>query len=176
MLAEFVYETLNMDKIIFIPTNQTPLKEELNFSAAERYEMVRLAIAQDDRFDVSDVEIKREGVSYTYDTILQMKTAYQNAELYLIIGYDNFMIFDKWYRYEDLMKMAKIVVLRRFNAPAIPQKRELIEKGDFIFLQSPVIDITSTQIRQRLKEGKSIRYYVPDEVYEFIRKSEGLSK
>lgn len=176
LLAEYTLEILGLNKIIFIPTSRTPLKDESSFSPSERLAMVRAAVQDDNRFAVSDIEIQRDNISYTYITIAELQKEYPNAHFYLIIGYDNFLIFDKWRRYEEILEKTTIVVLRRFKTDDIIQKNNLINQGDFIFLDSPVINITSTKIRERIKEGNSVKYYLPSKVNEFIRRSKKAFK
>ena len=172
-LAEDVREEFNIDRIIFIPTNIPPHKElEGGVSAIDRLNMVRIAVRGNKNFDIDDIEIKRGGVSYTVDTVRYLYREYNFKDKpYFIIGSDQARIIDKWKGLDELSKKLKFIVLIRKN------ERDKIEeikgifagkKIDSAFFAKREIDITSSEIRNRVKEGKSIRYLVVPEVYKYI--------
>ncbi len=162
--AERVREAYDLDQILFIPASIPPHKVTHERSEARhRLAMTRLAIEGNDRFDVSEIELNREGTSYTIDTLEQLANA--ETELYLVIGLDNLQIFQEWHRYQDILAKAKLIVLARTvgEANISPDLLKHVE-----FFPFPLIDISSTDIRARVHEGKSIRYLVPDGVREYI--------
>jgi nicotinate-nucleotide adenylyltransferase len=165
--AEFAAEELGLDKLLFIPTGEHPLKSYSGMaSAADRYEMTRLAIDGNPLFELSDIEIKREGKSYTINTVEQVKKLYAPEELYLLVGIDNVEIFSQWHRVDEIIEMCKVVVLSRMISDDYVLSPSLLEK--VTILDSPIIEISSTEIRELAAEGNSIRYLVPETVREYI--------
>jgi nicotinate-nucleotide adenylyltransferase len=165
--AQAVKELRNLDKIIFIPANISPLKEVLP-SAAEKHrvKMLQLAIEGLSYFDWSDFEIKKEGVSYTIDTLFEMKKYYEVIEL--IIGEDNFRTFHLWKSFEEILKLATLLVLRRNVKNNKETGNRAVQTA--VFLETPEIDISSTLIRERIKKGLPINFLVPQKVIKYIYK------
>ncbi len=162
--ARSVKELRNLSEIIFVPTYKSPLKLDVkSASTKDRFEMTKLAVEKYDGFNVSDYEIEKTEISYTINTIKYFKEKYKNVEL--IIGYDNFLIFDKWYKSEEILNLVNIVVLKRFWEGATEPK---INSDKFIFVDSPTIQITSTMIRERVSKNLPIDLLVPLEVSQFI--------
>jgi nicotinate-nucleotide adenylyltransferase len=127
--------------------------------------MLKLAIGNVHYFDWSDFEIRRENISYTIDTLLEMKRHYDEIEL--IIGADNLETFDTWKSSEEVIKLATLLVLRRTkNGPE--SKNIFIKKA--VMLETPRIDISGTIIRERVKKGLPIDFLVPQEVMKYIYK------
>jgi len=176
ILADFVLDKLALEKMIFIPTFRTPGKDELFFSPEERLDMLNLVVPENPHFEVSDIEIQKKEISYTYFTLEFMKNKYPDSDLYYIIGMDNFLAFNTWYKYETLLKTATFVVLPR-NKQFEPSdlNQNFINSGDFIFLDAPIIDINSTEIRNTLSQQHDIKYLVPDKVYEYLKKNRRIS-
>jgi nicotinate-nucleotide adenylyltransferase len=165
--AEFAAEELGLDKLLFIPTGEHPLKSYPGMaSTKDRYEMTRLAIQNNPLFELSDLEVKREGKSYTIDTLNQVKKLYPSKELYLLVGIDNAEIFSKWHRVDEILDMCKVVVLSRMMNDEFVLNPTLLEK--ITILDSPIIEISSTEIREMVGEGSSIRYLVTESVREYI--------
>jgi nicotinate-nucleotide adenylyltransferase len=192
--AEEVRERLNLDRVLFIPSFHPPHKQEDDVpSAAHRMEMFRIATMQNAAFEPSDIEITRGGKSYTIDTIETFKRTHPDAELYFITGVDSFLDIQTWNRWERLLSLCTFVVLSRpgyrfadllkidFLRPAETHVIELdrgqrvhveIHAGTFtVNLEMiPLYDISSTDIRRRVKEGRSIKYLLPDAVETYIIK------
>jgi len=166
IIAQFIYEQRNLDKIIFIPSFISPHKLDLNFSTPNhRLEMLKLSIKDIHHYDYSDFEIKKGGVSYTIDTLKEFKINYD--EIDLIIGYDNLLVFDKWKNPDEIIKLANLVVIRRETFI----NKKMNKYFDYaIFLNSPIIEISSTEIRKRVAENKPIDFLVTKEVKEYIYK------
>lgn len=165
--AQYVLEKRNLDKIIFIPCYISPHKTELISSSAEhRLNMVKLAIDKIPYFDYSDYELKAEGVSYSYNTLLYLSEKYESLEL--IIGYDNLLVFDKWYQPDEIIRLASLVVMKRKTD--IEEKRNrFFEKA--VLLDTPTIEISSTDIRERVKNNLPIDFLVPESVKKYINET-----
>jgi len=161
VLAQEVLDRLKFDKIFFIPTNIPPHKDNEGIEAKHRLAMVKLAIAQNQSFELIDAEIKRGGVSYTVDTLRQLKEEFGSDEFYLIVGSDLANDFSSWKEPLALKKLAKIVVASRDKYP-------LKKEDDFIILDIIQINISSSQIRDLVKKGHCIRYLVPQTVASYI--------
>lgn len=165
--AQSVKEIRNLSKIIFVPANISPLKQDvISTSPIHRLKMTKLAVEKYDAFSVSDFEITNSKISYTINTIKHFKAKYGNIEL--IIGYDNFLVFDKWYMWKEIIELVDIVVLKRLSEKPIKPK---ISPDKFIFVDSPNIQITSTTIRERIKNNLPIDLLVPDKVYNYIERN-----
>lgn len=188
-IAEEVREALGLDKALFIPTSLTPLKEEEPISPEARLEMLKLAIRDNPHFEASDIEIKRGGRSYTVDTVRELKRGDKGLKISLVVGNDSFNTIASWCEYEELFKSANFVVVQR---PGYPVKKpgealpvELARKfwydsnadsfmnsygNSLTYLSTTLLDISSSEIRRRVKEGGSIRYLLPDSVIDYIVK------
>ena len=193
--ADEVRERLKLNKILFIPSYLPPHKQEEDIpSAAQRFEMVRLAAAGNPNFETSDIEIKRRGKSYTIDTIEALYTTYPGAEFNFITGIDTFLEIQTWKDWEKLFSLCSFVVLSRpgylFSdlvkiAFMKQSERELgkLDRGELaqtvvrsgaltVFLEMIALyDISSTDIRRRVKEGRSIKYHLPEAVEIYIMKN-----
>lgn len=163
--AQSVLELRSLEKIIFIPCYISPHKQNIVSSSAEdRIELLRLAIGDNPNFEISDFEIKNKGVSYTLDTILELKKFYEDIEL--IIGYDNLLTFDKWHEPDKLLELCKVVVMKRSTDLIVDLKHKYFEMVHYV--DTPTIEISSREIRDRVKEKLTINYLVPDKVKEYI--------
>jgi len=113
-----------------------------------------------------EVEIKKKEISYTIDTLQELKKIYLNDDLYLIIGYDNLLVFDKWKDPDEIFKLAKVIALRRISSFQ-EANHEYFKKA--IIANAPIIQISSSEIRERIKNGKTIKFLVPDSVADYIK-------
>lgn len=162
--AQYVFEKRNLDEIIFMPCFISPHKTESNYtSPIHRLNMVRLAIANNQNFSVSDMELKREKVSYTIDTINELRKVYDYIEL--IIGQDNLDVFDKWHKPDEIISKAKLIVLKR-KSNSESKKNKYYEFAEFV--ETPVIEISSTEIRERVKKNLPIEMLVGKEITNYI--------
>lgn len=165
--ARYVLEKRGLDKIIFIPCNISPHKTELLSSPSiHRLNMVKLSIENSPYFDLSDFELTKGDISYTYLTLQDLKKVYSKLEL--IIGYDNLLVFEKWNYPDEIIKLAKLIVMKR--------KTDIEEKKNRFFdqavlLDTPTIEISSTEIRERVRNNKPIDFLVPEKVKEYIYKN-----
>jgi len=170
ILAEEAREKLSLDKIIFVPANLPPHKLNGDIASASlRYKMLRLAVKSSKYFSVSDVEIKRNGRSYTIDTVKKLKGIYPGDELYFIIGSDLLKYLDEWKDLSEITKLVKFVAATR---PGYP-----LEKIPTYIATLPIraVDISGFEIRQAIKNNKSFKYLVPEAVFQYITKK-GLYK
>ena len=163
---------LELDKVMFIPVGQAPHRELLGDPGAEeRLEMVELATADDERFEVSRMEIDREGPSYTADTLRALREAAPKDELFLILGGDQAAALASWHEPEQVLSLATVAVLERlsWSRQAIGIKIGRLAGGQGIrYLEMPIIQISSSSVRRRAAAGQPIRYLVPDKVAAYI--------
>jgi len=167
-IAELAVEQLGLTKLLFIPTWIAPHKidkKEVAKRAHNRYEMLKLATRDNDKFSVSDIELNREGTSYTIDTLEQICMKYAGkTKLFMLIGSDNYLTFNTWRDPDKIHKLSTVAVYNR------PGSR--IEKvtPPFLLLKGPEMGITSTLIRERISNNQSVHYFLPEEVREYIYK------
>jgi nicotinate-nucleotide adenylyltransferase len=163
--AQSVREIRKLEKIIFIPAFISPHKSDAKTSSAEdRLNMIKLAIDGIPFFDYSDLEIKKGGVSFTIDTLRELKNRYD--ELEFIIGYDNIFSFHTWKDPDEIMKLTKLVVLKRKSSH--PPQFEDKYYDQAVFVQTRGIEISATDLRERVKNGLPINFLVPSKVMEYI--------
>lgn len=163
ILAEEVREKLKLDKVIFVPTYLPPHKDNSDIAAAaHRYNMIKLAIKTNKYFSVSDIEIKRDGRSYTIDTVKEFKKRSPGDDLYFITGSDLLNYLEEWKDLSDIIKMVKFIVATR---PGYPLERL---PSYISTVEIRAVDISAFEIRKHIKENKSFRYLVPDRVFDYI--------
>ena len=166
--TRFVYEQRNLEKIIFMPCNKSPLKPSItSLNEAHRLKMLELALEPFPYFEVSDYEINKGEISYTLDTLTELKKTYESIEL--IIGYDNLLIFDKWHKPDKILDIAKLIVMKRktdIDTEAVNKYMNMA-----YVIDTPSIEISATNIRNRIQNGRSIDYLVPRKVKEYIQEN-----
>jgi nicotinate-nucleotide adenylyltransferase len=174
-VADFVRKNYDCDKLLFIPAFCPPHKE-LGLAEA-RFEMVKLAIKNHPEYEISDIEYKRGGKSYTYLTIKELYETFEvESPINFIIGTDAFEKIESWYEAGELKKLVKFLVFIREDNFDISRYDYLKDKGyNFEFQNLPYKDISSTELRNKVKSGADISEYVPEEVKEYIEKH-GLYK
>ncbi|SDB97569.1 nicotinate-nucleotide adenylyltransferase [Pelagirhabdus alkalitolerans] len=163
VIANEVYEKLSLDEIWFIPSAEPPHKKKATVSTDDRLAMIKSAIKDEDHFKVNDIEIKRQGKSYTIDTIKTLKDMHPDVSFYFIIGADMVEYLPKWYNINELIHLIRFVGVKR------PEYR-LETAYPVTLLDVPGLDISSTLIRERLLNNQSVRYLVPSGVIDVIRK------
>lgn len=163
ILAQEVIQKVGLKKVFFIPTNIPPHKESHNLSAKHRINMIKKMIVGDRRFRMLDIEIKRGGVSYTIDTVRELKVKFPKDDFYLIVGSDLANDFGNWRYYKDLKQEIKIVVAKRRDYP-------LKARGDFITVGIVQMGIASSYIRSLIKKRFSVKYLVTGEIADYIEK------
>ncbi len=163
ILAEEAREKLKLGRLIFVPTYLPPHKDSRDIAAAgHRYAMIAKAIADNPYFQVSDIEIKRDGKSYTIDTVTALKELYRKDELYFIIGSDLLTYLEEWKDLRDILRMVKFIAATR---PGYP-----LENIPSYITTLPIraVDISAFEIRQAIRQGHSFRYLVPQKAYDYI--------
>ena len=172
LLAEQCCEQCQLDEVWFVPTKIPPHKDADSLSPDEdRVEMLKLATAGRSEFVVSEIELKREEVSWTVDTLRQLHDERPDDELFLLIGADSLRDFPNWKEPEAIAELASVIAVNRGEASIDELTAGLSPKlSDSVQLVTmPGISISATDLRQRVSEGKSIRYLVPRSVEEFIQ-------
>mgnify|MGYP006286289623 FL=1 len=180
IIAELFAGEMKLDKCFFVPAWLSPYKTEnneaQNIAPDHRAKMVKLAIEDNERFDIDLFEIKKKGVSYTYDTILHFEKKYPDAEIFLLIGTDQAKDFQGWSNWEKIISKVRLSIACRPNIISDNEKNKINESLSLddrspIWLQTPLLEISSTNIRQRAKRGESIKYLVPFSVENYILKN-----
>jgi nicotinate-nucleotide adenylyltransferase len=177
LLAESAREQLSLDEVWFIPAAIAPHKQgRAATSAKQRVEMLELAIAGQSAFRISTIEIDRGGVSYTVDTLQTIKQERPEAELFLLMGADSLADLLTWREPARICELAWPVVSRRADAPEpdFSALGHLVEPArllqmESLRLQMPIIQFSSTDLRARAAEGRSLRYRTPRAVEQYIR-------
>lgn len=162
VVAERVAEALHLDRVLFIPTARTPLKEGGDLaSPRHRWAMLRLALRGHPRFRAWDLEIRRGGVSYTVDTLRELRRRLK-ADLFLIVGADAMDLFPRWKAPGEVRRLATLVVATR------PGHRPRRRMPKMIMVRVPLLEISGTEIRDRLRRGRSVRHLVPEAVERYL--------
>ncbi|MBI4711128.1 MAG: nicotinate (nicotinamide) nucleotide adenylyltransferase [Candidatus Omnitrophica bacterium] len=165
-LAQNAQAQFSLDKVIFVPANQPPHKQErVSLTSAEdRYAMVRLAIAGKPFLELSDCELMRKGASYTFDTLTEFERKYPKAVFYLILGKDAIEGIDSWHRAAELKKRALFLVARRGAGEICVPEGARAE-----WIEMPLCPISASAIREAIKDGKNVDDDMSPKVLEFIR-------
>lgn len=167
ILAETVREEFALDEVCFVPAFQNPHKPHAVPTPGKlRMEMLRFAISGNAYFSLSDFELKRKGSSYTIDTLRAIQAERHPTELYLLVGADSLADLPNWREPDSILQLATIVgVNRSHDTPGVPAS---LNRERVRILQMPAIDISASQIRERRRQGRSIRYITPRAVELFI--------
>jgi nicotinate-nucleotide adenylyltransferase len=159
ILARQAFEEFRLARLVFVPAAESPFKIQNHTApAADRLAMLRLAIADEDGFSVDPLEIERGGISYSIDTVEMFRSREPRAEFFFLVGEDNADRLTEWHRFEELKKLVCFVVLSRsedFQSPEYPVVQRRVE-------------ISSTEIRNRVANQESITYLVPESVKRYI--------
>ena len=182
LVAVDAYERLCLDRLVFVPAAVQPLKGGLTETPpAHRLAMTRLLADDDPRFEVDPIEIERAGLSYTVDTLGEYARRYGSDERFFLVGMDAVESFAKWRQPTRVLELARLVVLPRLSADgATTNGREAREGGlaidvppgrEPLFLETRRVDVSSTEVRARVRAGQSIRGFVPDAVAAYIERA-----
>ncbi|MDP4133690.1 MAG: nicotinate-nucleotide adenylyltransferase [Bacillota bacterium] len=150
-----------LDKIIFLPSGISPHKASLKGDKYHRYNMVKIGIQDEKNFLISDYETKKTRRCFSYETVIEFKKFYSNDELYFVIGDDEYESFNTWYKSNELLELCKFLVITRSGVEINPP---------FIGICMEPCDISSTEIRQGIKENRDVSDMLPFGVYEYILK------
>jgi len=159
-IAQAALECVPLDRVVFVPTRRSPLKDRGPLASEEdRLAMLRLATADEPRFEVSTVELDRPGISYTVDTLEALAG---EGVLYLVMGADAADKFERWRRPERIRELATLLVASRPGAPTPP------ERPGVVVFDAPCLDISSRELRARSARGRSLRYLVPEAAVRYL--------
>lgn len=171
-IADVFFKGLGLDKLILIPTSKPPHKtDEFLLDGSDRIKMLELA-TENKPYEISSIEFDRSEKSYTYDTLTELKKIYIDDELFLIIGSDQFLSFDKWYRYRDILDMAVLCTSAREDET---ERLDIINKAEYLGIQNnfylsdkPLLKVSSSEIRDGLKNCKDVSALLPPKVLNYI--------
>lgn len=174
--AQEALTQLELERVIFVPTGEPPHKQiEVDPGRELRYRLCLLALEDNDRFEVSRIELDGEGPSYTATTLKLLHDSLQESELSLIVGGDMAAMLPLWHRPDDVTRLAGLAIAERsgIERSVIEQKLAPLGAVTVEYFTMPRIDISSSLVRDRVRDGLPIRYLVPDRVSDLIE-SEGL--
>ena len=164
LMAQSALEALNLDVVFFVPAFCSPFKTGLKMpDASKRLVMVKEAIKGNKGFKVYEGELQRGEVSYTIDTLNELKVKHPGSQFYLLMGADNLKSFHRWKNPEGILELASLAIL---NRPGFD--KDYPKRWPFKKINMPAVDISSSDIRQRLKLKKSIWYLTPKAVIRYI--------
>lgn len=167
LIAQDAFEQAGLDVVRFIPAADPPHKDSAHVAAAtHRIEMLRLAIDGDPRFEIDDLELQRGGRSYSIDTIRALQQMHPDENYHFIIGSDSLVELDTWKDVAELVKLCGFITLLRpgVAVPATPTLPGIVNR----IVTGHLCDVSSTDIRDRVRRNQSIRYLVPDPVFHYI--------
>jgi len=167
LVAQTIFEAENFDKIVFVPTFKTPQKNNIT-DIKDRLAMLRMGVTSNPNFEISDLEIQRGGTSYTIDTIREYKSDqdYDSRELYYLIGSDSLQTFHTWEEPREILDECQVIVALRPGFRPSDISNWILRKVRFASI--PRFEISSSTIRSRWQENKTIRYMVTQPVWEYI--------
>ncbi|WP_026893733.1 nicotinate-nucleotide adenylyltransferase [Clostridiisalibacter paucivorans] len=177
VLAEEIRDKMNLEKVIFVPTGIPPHKDSINLTETKhRYLMTLLATITNPHFEVSSIEIERKGVSYTIDTINAFKDKFPDVDFYFITGADAILEISTWKDVDELLNACNFVAATRpgFNKSLMEEKIKSLEdkyRKRIYFVSVAALEISSTDIRNRIKERDTVKYLLPDSVKYYIEKN-----
>ena len=190
--AEEVREKVKLDKILFIPSGRPPLKIRDIAHVRHRYEMTRRALVKNSNFELSDIECRQKGKSYTVKTLKKLKKSHPERDFYFILGIDAFLDIPHWWHHEELLRLAHFIIISRpglefinlKTSPIVTMKRSILRKLDkgeigtytiklhghkkVMLLTITPIGISSREIRARVRQARSIKYLLPASVESYI--------
>jgi nicotinate-nucleotide adenylyltransferase len=172
--AQEAAAVLGLDRVLFLPANDPPHKrEESVTAAAQRLAMVKLAIADNPLFDLCEIELYRSGPSYTVDTLRSLRSTLPNTELYFIVGMDSLTELPGWHDPIGILDLAHVIAVHRPGWNTV-DVRDLVAKiptaaSRVQVIPMPGLDLSATDLRSRIHDGRPVRYLIPDPVIGYIR-------
>lgn len=169
--AEAALDCADLDQVVFVPTGTPPHRPPAMASGEQRLEMCRLATADDSRFSVSNIELKRTGPSYTLDTLLALRGENPHAELFLVLGWDAASQLRSWYRPDEVLALAPVVIVTRpgRTAPSVDDVRSAgLDPGRVILCPRPTPSVSGSELRRDLMAGRAVSGRVPEAVERYI--------
>ena len=177
ILAEQAREYCNLDEILFMPSGNSYMKEQGEIPDGDtRISMTALAIEDNPHFALSTMEVERKGPTYTCETLAELKKLHPETEYYFIVGADNLFSIETWWKPEEILAGCTLIVAARGDkeeSAIINKAAELKEKykARILILPERRFDVSSTEIREKIKRGESVRYLLPDKVIAYIEKN-----
>lgn len=168
IVAQDVLEALELERLLVVPAGAPPHREAV-FPAELRFELVRDLFAGAPGIEVSDLELRREGPSYTVDSLLQLRRERPVGELYLVVGSDQLGAIRSWHRWRELPQLARIAVLPRPGAEGVSAAGDA--ELPYVTVDVTRVEVSSTRIRERLAAGRSIRFLVPERIRERVERA-----
>ncbi len=167
IIANTIVESAAVDKVWFVVSPQSPFKKKEDLAHEfDRLDMVRLAIAENPNFNVTDIEFSMPKPSFTVDTLTYLREKYPKNKFYLIIGEDNLRTFHKWKNHEEILKHHSLIVYPRPSG-----KDSNFEKPEgTIEVKAPLLDVSATFIRKSINQGKSVKYLLQEDVITYVRR------
>lgn len=173
VLANYMLEFTDLDKIWFVVSPHNPLKQKSSLlHERQRLQMVTLAIGDNNKMKASNIEFKLPQPSYTVNTLAYLKEKYPANDFALIMGADNLEGFHKWKNYEEILKNYELYVYPRPDT----KSGELISHKKVKLVNAPLMEVSSTMIRNAVKEKKDVRYFVPEAAWEYLKESHFYEK
>ncbi|MCD9023050.1 nicotinate-nucleotide adenylyltransferase [Cohnella silvisoli] len=170
LAAQAAQEAAKLDEVWFVPTLIPPHKPQPGADSGARRRMLEAAIAGNPAFRVEDIELRREGISYTIDTVITLQESFPEVMFYWIVGSDMVKDLPNWRKIDELAERLAFVGLERPDQPGDDSLLPSFIRRRLLRAAMPPMGISSSEIRRRLKEGRSVRYMIPDAVLEIIRK------
>ncbi|HKW58342.1 MAG TPA: nicotinate-nucleotide adenylyltransferase [Candidatus Dormibacteraeota bacterium] len=161
--ARAAMECADLDRVLVIPTGVPPHRAPTVAGASDRLEMSRLATAGDERFEVSDMEVRREGASYTVDTLRELHGLHPKDELFLILGWDAAKLMGSWHEPDEVRRLARVIIVTRPGSGSPTATSEIL-------CERPTPDISGSALRRAIAKGELIEDRVPEAVVRYIAK------
>lgn len=175
-LAKKYIELLQPDIMLVIPTADPPHRENPGFVAEKhRFNMLELAFFNEKNIAISDIEFKMEGKSYTYNTVCKIEQQYENADIYLIVGEDQFLYFDKWYKWQELLQKVTLCTAERNKDKACEMRafaENVLHTDKYILAAFDPVVVSSSEIREKLKNDEGVERLIPEKVLNYINENE----
>ncbi|PTM59552.1 nicotinate-nucleotide adenylyltransferase [Desmospora activa] len=172
MIAEQAREAAGLDEVWFVPAARPPHKPtHIPATAEHRFQMVQLAVQEVTGFSVSRIELERPGVSYTVDTVQTLVSRYPDREFFFILGGDMVLDLPRWYKIKEILHAVKMIGLVRPHYHLGDHLPEWIQKRLLLVREGIQVDLSSTNIRERVQTGRSIRFLVPESVRRYIEEN-----
>lgn len=177
MMSEYLREDLNLDKVLFIPTGKAPHKDYYEADEWERLKMVELAVENNLYFDALDIEVRNTGISYSVDTLYKLSKLFPKSEFYFFLGSDILLDLKGWKKFEELAKLCKFACavrpgFEKISLDIMNREVEYLKShygAELYIVETPRYEISSTDLRQRLQEKKSVKYLIPEKVFNYIK-------
>jgi len=177
IIAELARQKYNLDRVVFIPAGNPPHKSvKLIAPAKDRFEMVRLAIEDNPFFEINSIEVFKESVSYSVDTLKALKNAYpEKTKFFFIVGEDSLLELKTWRKPDEILRLCNLIVYRRPDYLSEPVQRgnetlNVFWRTGISFIDGPLLNVSSTWIRKMNMDKMSIKYLVPVKIEEYIKK------